>query len=133
MNDCYHEGLCGDRFWEHDGPGIDSLEALLENAGITEYVRFICGYHIQGQPALRNEFCALDWYAQDERMVEENPKVWAHYLILDQVSWGLLARVGRGGCLPGLGWVAVCACRVGVWGVAVAGVALVWRCVLWGV
>ena len=115
MNDCVPEGICGDHFVQWDGPSIVSLEDLLLQAGITKYVRFICGYHIQGTASQRREFCALDWYAQDEKMVESNPNVWQHYVILDQVSWGWLGREGRfGGDGPEGGAHG----RGGCWGVA---------------
>ena len=85
MNDCEMKGICGDRFKDFDGPNINSLEDLLAAAGIEKYVRFICGYHIHGRAAERGEFCALDWYAQDNDMVKRKPNEWVHYLILDQV------------------------------------------------
>ena len=90
MNQCVHLGLVGDIFGNIDKAEIVSLEDLLGALNIVDYVRFICGYHIHGQRATEygGDFCALDWYAQDQSMRAVSPNVWEHYLILDQVSWG---------------------------------------------
>jgi len=63
------------------------MEALLVKAGITNYAKFICGYHIHGKAATEYDatLCALDWYFQSPQQREEDSRVWEHHLILDQV------------------------------------------------
>ena len=66
---------------------IADFEELLEAAGITEYCRFICGYHIHDQATsmLDKDCCVLDWYFQSAQQRKADPLVWEHRLLLDQV------------------------------------------------
>ena len=66
---------------------VTDMEALLIKAGITDYAKFICGYHIHGQAATSYDdtMCALDWYFQSAKQREDDSRVWEHHLILDQV------------------------------------------------
>ena len=59
--------------WQH----AKSMEDLLAFAGITEYVRCICGYHIHGEKADKyvskdGDYCPLDWYVQTSTMQVHN-------------------------------------------------------------
>ena len=89
MDECLPEGSVGEKY-EYLQTGfqrINSLEHLLEEAGIHDYTRFICGYHIHGQAATEYDpkLCALDWYAQCTTDRLQDPNVWDHYLIKYQV------------------------------------------------
>ena len=66
---------------------VHDMEALLEKDGITQYAKFICGYHIHGAAATSVDpsMCALDWYFQSNAQRVEDSGVWEHHLILDQV------------------------------------------------
>ena len=88
MNQCDRIGTVGENFrdivpWQE----VFDFESMLEAAGITEYARFICEYHIHGRAATvyDSKYCALDWYFQSapDRMDQSN--IWEHHLILDQV------------------------------------------------
>ena len=88
MDECYCLGLVGDVFGIVEG--ATSLEEYVETLFPgCEYVRWICGYHIHGAKAemyqSSEDFCALDWYAQDDRMKAANEDLWSHKLIKDQV------------------------------------------------
>ena len=87
MNECSSMGVVADKYQSEALPGIASMEDLAVSMGIVDYVRFICGYHIQGQAATMYDpqYCALDWYCQSAAQRPSNPDVWEHYLILDQV------------------------------------------------
>lgn len=89
MNECSPNGCVGEKFrYVPKGfQNIMSMEQLAKEAGITDYTRFICGYHIHGQAAIGydSSLCALDWYAQTTADRLKNPGIWDHYLILDQV------------------------------------------------
>ena len=89
MDECKGRGCVKDNFGfvEVGFPRIKSMEGFLEVAGVTEYTRFICGYHIHGAVATAYDkrLCALDWYAQTTEDRETEPNVWDHFLILDQV------------------------------------------------
>ena len=65
-----------------------SMEEVWEAFGITDYHRFICGYHIHGlaESLVDEKLCPLDWYYQSAELRMQNPDLWDHYLILDQVS-----------------------------------------------
>ena len=59
--------------WQH----AKSMEDVLSFAGITEYVRCICGYHIHGEKADKygskdGDYCPLDWYVQTSTMQVHN-------------------------------------------------------------
>ena len=64
------------------------MEEVFHAAGIQDFHRFICGYHIhRDEKCLVDErFCPLDWYYQSAQQYQDDPNVWEHYLILDQVS-----------------------------------------------
>ena len=65
-----------------------SMEEVWEAAGILDYHRFICGYHIHGveKSLVDEKLCPLDWYYQSAELRMSNPDLWEHDLILDQVS-----------------------------------------------
>ena len=69
---------------------FNGIEDLLDEAGITQFSRFICGYHIHGDTAIcfapSWQYCALDWYSQTSTMYQREPSVWLHHTLLDQVS-----------------------------------------------
>ena len=79
------------------------MEDVLEAAGISNYHRFICGYHIHGMAESRVDpaLCPLDWYYQTDKQRMKDADVWDHCLLLDQVSpvtfWQseVLQRVGQ--------------------------------------
>ena len=75
---------------------IKGVEDILLASGITEYTRFICGYHIGGIAADQydSRLCGLDWYAQTTTMRQQNPDVWERYVITDQVcpTQGIYAK-----------------------------------------
>ena len=64
------------------------MEDVLEAAGVYDYHRFICGFHIKGmgKSEVREDYCPLDWYYQSASLRLKYPDQWEHYLILDQVS-----------------------------------------------
>ena len=64
------------------------MEDVWEAAGISDYHRFICGYHIHGmaKSLVDEKLCPLDWYYQSASLRLKYPDQWEHYLILDQVS-----------------------------------------------
>ena len=49
--------------------------------GVTDYTRFICGYHMRtGRAAVKydwdgDKYCALDWYAQSSEQRLADPDV----------------------------------------------------------
>ena len=65
-----------------------SMEDVLEAAGLADYERYICGFHIHRKSVslVDARLCPLDWYYQDTAQRLRDPDVWDHYLILDQVS-----------------------------------------------
>ena len=77
--------------WQH----FQSIEDLLEAAGVEEYAKMICGYHIQGAIAgeypstegIGYEYCPLDWYVRVVKKSAgyEQSDTWQHYLLLDVV------------------------------------------------
>ena len=88
MNQCECIGTVAENFRDRPWLDFNDFESMLESAGITDYARFICGYHIHGAAATEvydGKFCALDWYFQSpaDRMADSNE--WDHLLILDQV------------------------------------------------
>ena len=89
MNECEYVGSVGDVFREYGRfQDIPDMEHLLAEAGITDYAKFLCGYHIHGEAAITHEgrYCALDWYFQDAAQRQKDYSMWDHFLILDQVS-----------------------------------------------
>ena len=64
------------------------MEDVWEAAGIFDYHRLICGYHIHGmaKSLVDEKLCPLDWYYQSASLPLKYPDQWEHYLILDQVS-----------------------------------------------
>ena len=80
--------MFGDLFDLPDMNRCRSMEDVLEAAGIVDYHRFICGYHIKGmgKSLIDEKFCPLDWYYQSASLRLKYPDQWDHYLILDQVS-----------------------------------------------
>ena len=56
--------------------------------GIHDYAKFICGYHIHREDVslVDPRLCPLDWYYQSAQQYQDDPNVFEHYLILDQVS-----------------------------------------------
>ena len=87
MNQCEPIGTVGSQFRDVPWQNVSDFEDILESEGITEYARFICGYHIHGERATLHEgdFCALDWYFQSSADRKTEPNLWDHYVILDQV------------------------------------------------
>ena len=72
--------------WQH----IRDLEELLVAAGITNYVKFIAAYHIQGQKAMYPtaegyEYCPLDWYTKVIPGMDTDDR-WNRHVLLDKVS-----------------------------------------------
>ena len=66
---------------------VKDMESMLVKAGIDQYAKYICGYHIHGRAAEHADasMCALDWYFQSAKQRAEDNQVWEHSLILDQV------------------------------------------------
>ena len=64
------------------------MEEVFHANGIHDFHRFICGYHIhrKGKCVVDERLCPLDWYYQSAQQYQDDPNVWEHYLILDQVS-----------------------------------------------
>ena len=88
MNKALRLGTVQEVFKGVDFTNVWNLEELFVQAGITNKVFFICGFHIHGTCATVHEgkFCGLDWYAQTGTNRAVNPDVWDHHIILDQVS-----------------------------------------------
>jgi hypothetical protein len=65
----------------------DCMEDVFVAAGINDFHRFICGYHIheKGVSTVDPRFCPLDWYYQTHTQYQMDPDVFDHYLILDEV------------------------------------------------
>ena len=59
---------------------------------ITQYSRFICGYHLRTDERAvlyrhdPSRYCALDWYNQSSAQRLQAPSVWDHYLLRDVVD-----------------------------------------------
>ena len=95
--------MFGDLFDFPDMHRCRCMEDVLEAAGIEDYHRFICGYHIKGmgKSHVDEKFCPLDWYYQSASLRLKYPDQWDHYLILDQVCpadfWKgtILQQLGR--------------------------------------
>ena len=88
MNKCECIGTVAEYFREIPWQDVSDFESILDAAGITEYARFICGYHIHGEAATQaydGQYCALDWYFQSPADRMADPNEWQHFLILDQV------------------------------------------------
>ena len=88
MNQCVCIGTVGSKFRDVPWQDVSDIETILESAGITDYARFICGYHIHGEAATQaydGQFCALDWYFQTSTDRMADPNWWDHFVILDQV------------------------------------------------
>ena len=66
----------------------DCMEDVFVAAGINDFHRFICGYHIHEKEAsmVDPRYCPLDWYYQSSKQYQTDPDVFEHFLILDQVS-----------------------------------------------
>ena len=64
------------------------MEDVFHAAGIDDFHRFICGYHIhrEDKSLVDPRLCPLDWYYQSAQQYQDDPNVFGHYLILDQVS-----------------------------------------------
>ena len=87
MNKALRLGTVQEVFKGVDFTNVWNLEELFVQAGITNKVFFICGFHIHGTCATVHEgkFCGLDWYAQTGANRAVNTDVWDHHIILDQV------------------------------------------------
>ena len=83
---CDEPRIFGDLF--DDGHKCRSMEEVWEASGISDYHRFICGYHIHGveKSLVDEKLCPLDWYYQTCAQRFRNPDVWDHFILLDQVS-----------------------------------------------
>ena len=81
-----HPRMFGDVFEQVER--YDCMEDVFRAAGIDDFHRFICGYHIHQQELsnVDSRLCPLDWYYQTHQQYQANPNVFDHYLILDQVS-----------------------------------------------
>ena len=81
-----HPRMFGDVFEQVEK--YHCMEEVFHAAGIDDFHRFICGYHIhRDEKCLVDErLCPLDWYYQSAQQYQDDPNVWEHYLILDQVS-----------------------------------------------
>ena len=85
---CGEPRMFGDLFDVENMHQCKCMEDVLEAAGVYDYHRFICGYHIHrmAKSQVRDDFCVLDWYYQPSALRLKYPDVWDHYLLLDQVS-----------------------------------------------
>ena len=82
--------MFGDLFEFDNMHRCRSIEDVMETAGIIDYHRFICGFHLRGmgKSMLNPQLCPLDWYYQSASQRLRDPDVWEHYLLLDQASPG---------------------------------------------
>ena len=88
MNKAFKLGQVHEVFKHIDFTNVWNLDDLFAQAGVTQKVFFICGYHIHGTVAMvyDEKFCGLDWYAQSGTTRARDPDVWEHFIILDQVG-----------------------------------------------
>ena len=108
MNKAFKLGQVHEVFKHIDFTKVCNLEDLFAQAGVTQKVFFICGYHIHGTVATvyDGKFCALDWYSQSGTSRAKNPDVYEHFLILDEVCPTECYKAVRFERVPGryVGW-----------------------------